>query len=277
MLTGAYTVAEVAGGLLANSLALLADAGHMLSDVAALGSSLFAVWIAGRPPTPRRTYGFYRAEILAALANGAALITVSGFIFVEALHRLRQPSLVHGSAMMAIAAGGLAINLFGLWVLGGDRHRSLNLRGARLHVLSDALGSLGAILAGALIWSLGWHWTDPLVSILIGLLIVRASWRLLGESASVLMEGTPPRIDLEDVRAAMASTPGVLSIHDLHIWTITSGMESLSAHVVAEDRHRQDALLTELCRLLEARFGIRHVTLQIEAAHSELDCKGHCG
>ncbi len=268
-------VAEIIGGLVTNSLALLADAGHMFSDAGALGLSLFAVWIAGRPATPQRSYGYYRTEILAALANGATLVAVAVLIFVEAWQRLREPPLVQGGLMMAVAVGGLAVNLASLWLLAKGREESLNLRGAWLHVLSDALGSIGAIVAGVLIWAFGWNWADPVASALIGLLIIYSSWRLVSESVAVLMEGAPQGIDVDAVRAAMAATPGVLEVHDLHIWTITSGMDSLSAHVIAEDRRAHADLLSDLRTLLDVEFGIHHATLQIEPASAELDCDWH--
>lgn len=263
-LAAGYMLAEVAGGLLTNSLALLADAGHMLSDVAALSLSLFALWMAERPPTTRRTYGYYRMEILAALVNGAALVAVAIFIFLEACQRLLHPPEVHGVAMMAIAAGGLGVNLISLAVLSGVRDASLNLRGAWLHVLGDSLGSVGAITAGVLIWGFGWRWADPAVSAAIGVLIVYSSWRLLSESVAVLMESAPRGIDVDAIYTAVQGVPGVASVHDLHVWTITSGMDSLSAHVVAADNGPAAPLLGELRRLLAARFGIHHVTIQIE-------------
>ncbi|MBW3542150.1 MAG: cation diffusion facilitator family transporter [Planctomycetes bacterium] len=263
-LSAAYMVAEFVGGLWTNSLALLADAGHMLSDVAALALSFFAVWIAERPAGPRQTYGYYRAEILAALVNGAALVAISAFILLEAWRRLRDPSEVVGPLMTGVAAGGLVVNLAGLWILHGGREASLNVRGAWLHVLADMLGSVGAIAAGVLIWAFRWHWADPAASIAIALLIVYSSWRLLAESVSVLMECAPRGIDVDEVRNAMAAVEGVLGVHDLHVWTITSGLESLSAHVVVEPERRQDAVLTEMRAMLHEKFGIDHITLQIE-------------
>ncbi len=263
-LSAGYMVAEVVGGVLTNSLALLADAGHMLSDVAALGLSLFAIWIAERPPTARRTYGYYRSEILAALANGAALVGVSLFIFVEAYHRLQRPPAVEGTTMFAIAVGGLVINLVGLWLLHGGRTANLNVRGAWLHVLTDALGSVGAIFAAALIWAFGWDWADPVASVLIGLLVVHSSWQLLVESVSVLLESAPKGIDVDEVDRAMKEVPGVLAVHDLHVWTITSGLDCLSAHVVAAEGQSHAALLAGLRNTLHERFGIDHLTIQIE-------------
>jgi cobalt-zinc-cadmium efflux system protein len=263
-LTGGYMIAEVIGGFLTNSLALLADAGHMLSDVAALALSLFAVTLAGRPPNSRRTYGYHRAEILAALANGATLIAISIWIFIEAFHRFREPPQVRGGTMMAIATGGLAVNLLCLRILGGGHSENLNVRGAWLHVLTDALGSVGAITAGILIWAFGWNWVDSATSVLIGLLVIYSSWHLLSESVSVLMESAPHGIDVDSVREVMKEVPGVLAVHDLHVWTITSGMNALSAHVVTADCEAAPALLGQLRTTLHDRFGIDHLTIQIE-------------
>jgi cobalt-zinc-cadmium efflux system protein len=262
-------VAEVVGGLWTNSLALLADAGHMFSDAAALGLSFFALWIAEKPPDARRTYGYYRTEILAALANGAALVAVAVLILIEAYARFFNTPEVLGAPMMAIAFGGLAVNLLSLAILSSARDASLNLRGAWLHVLSDSLGSVGAISAGVLIWAFRWYWVDPAISALIGLLIVYSSWRLLTESVSVLMESAPRAVDVDMVRDALFGVPGVHSVHDLHVWTITSGMDSLSAHVVVADGHPAVPLLTEIRRLLASRFGIHHVTIQIEPENFE--------
>jgi cobalt-zinc-cadmium efflux system protein len=264
ILVGLYMIAETVGGILANSLALLADAGHMLSDAAALALSLFALWISGRPATPRRTYGYYRAEILAALANGAALVAVSLFIFAEAFRRLKEPPQVQGMLMTAIAAGGLAGNLLGLRILGPARDASLNLRGAWLHVLADALGSVAAIVGGCLVWLLGWNLADPILSMAIGLLVIHSSWGLLKESVSVLMEFPPGHIDVDKVREAIAKVPGVISIHDLHVWSITTGHVALSCHIVLREERPQTQVLEELRSKLSAEFGIHHVTIQFE-------------
>ena len=275
-LTLTYMVAEALGGLWTGSLALLADAGHMLSDAAALALSLFAVKIAQRPPTPERTFGFYRTEILAALANGATLVAISIFIVLEAYERWQRPIEVRGFEMMWIAAGGLVVNLISLRILAAGRDESLNLRGAWLHVLTDALGSLQALIAGLLIWRFGWTWIDPLASILIALLVVFSAWSLLKDAVAVLMEGTPAHIDIAEVRSAIAALPGVQSVHDLHVWTITSGLESLSAHVVCTERPRT-AVLTEIRETLSQRFGIDHQTIQLEpedfAEDHPLDCR----
>lgn len=264
ILSSGYMVAEVVGGVLTNSLALLADAGHMLSDVAALGLALFALRVARRVATAGRTYGFHRAEILAALANGATLVAISLYIFVEAYQRFRSPPLVDGAPMLAVAAGGLLVNLTSLWILRHGRGESLNEQGAWLHVLTDALGSVGAMVGGFAVWKLGWYWADPAVSVIIGVLVVVSSWGLLRESVAVLMEGAPGHIDVDTIREAMATAPGVVSVHDLHVWSITSGMVALSAHACVADERSNAEVLTELRTLLHDRFGIDHITIQIE-------------
>jgi cobalt-zinc-cadmium efflux system protein len=263
-LVSAYMVAEVVGGFLTNSLALLADAGHMLSDAGALALSLFAMWIAERPPTPKHSYGYYRTEILAALVNGATLVAISIFIFVEAWERFREPPEVQGALMMGIATGGLVVNLVGLWILNAGRGESLNMRGAWLHVLTDALGSVGAILGGFLIWSFGWAWADPAVSVLIGLLVIFSSWNLLKETVAVLMESAPAGIDVDAVRDTVAGVAGVTVVHDLHVWSITSGMVALSTHVCVAEGTDRDAALAAIRGRLHEAFGIDHSTIQIE-------------
>jgi cobalt-zinc-cadmium efflux system protein len=268
-LVAAYMVAQFVGGLITGSLALVADAGHMLSDAAALALSLFALWIARRPAGRRQTYGYYRAEILAALANGATLIAIAILIFVEAYRRLTEPTEVLGGAMMAIACGGLAINVVGLWLLHPSHGGSLNIRAAWLHVLGDALGSVGAIAAGVLIWLFGWRWADPVASIVIGALVLVSSWALVKESVDVLMENTPKNLDIDQIRDAVVGLEGVADVHDLHVWSITSGWESLSAHVVVADGLDHSIVLGQVRQLLNERFGIDHVTIQIEPAGFE--------
>lgn len=264
-LAGGYMVAEVIGGILTGSLALLADAGHMLSDVFALSMSAVAMRIAQRPPTPSRTYGFYRSEILAALGHGVLLVCVSIAIFVEAWNRLGEPHEVAGGAMAVIAAGGLVVNLIGLAVLNAGRHQNLNVRGAWLHVLSDALGSVGALAAAGAIWAFGWMWADTVASVAIGLLVIYSSWTLLREALDILMEGAPAHIDVPEIHRAIAEVPGVLAVHDLHVWTITSGMVALSGHVVAEDGESHAPLLQIICNRLHSGFGIEHSTIQVES------------
>jgi cobalt-zinc-cadmium efflux system protein len=260
----AYTVAEIIGGVWSGSLALLADAGHMVSDAAALALTLFAIRFARKAPTAERTFGFHRAEILAALVNGVTLIAIALFIFIEAYERLQQPPAVEGRLMLVVAAGGLVVNLAGLWLLRGSHAHDLNVRGAWLHVFTDALGSVQAIAAGALILMYGWHWVDPLASILIALLVVYSAWSLISQSVHVLMEGAPPHIPVADVRTALKDLDTVKDVHDLHIWSITSGFVALSAHIVVDDGANEGAVLKSSERVLVERFGIRHTTIQID-------------
>ena len=268
-LTLTYMLAEIIGGYLSGSLALLADAGHMFSDAAALALSLFAAWISARPPTPQHSYGYYRAEILAALANGATLIAISIMIFVEAFRRLGAPQPIEGGLMMGIAAGGLVINIIGLAILNTGKSDNLNVHGAWLHLLTDALGSVAALLAGGAVWLWNAYWVDPLASIAIGLLVIYSSWNLLKQAIAILMESTPAHLDVDQVRSAMIATPGAAAIHDLHIWTITSGMVSLSAHVVLVEGYDSARALDELRGALHEEFGIDHITIQIEPAGAE--------
>jgi cobalt-zinc-cadmium efflux system protein len=264
VLTLGYMVAEVVGGWLANSLALLADAGHMFSDAAALALSLFALWIAQRPPTPQHSFGYYRAEILAALANGATLVAIAGVVLVEAVARLGEPTPPRGELMMGIALGGLAVNLSGMALLHEGKAESLNIHGAWLHLLTDALGSVAALAAGGLVWAFGWHWADPAASIAIAILVVYSSWGLLRESIGVLMESAPRHLDVDRVRSALAAVPGVVEVHDLHVWAIAGPLVSLSAHVVLRaDRSAADAL-ADIRRAVHDQFGIDHITIQIE-------------
>ncbi len=258
-----YMAAEIVGGWLTGSLALLADAGHMFSDAGALALSLVAVRLARRPHSARRTFGYHRAEILAALANAGTLVAISVFIFVEAWQRFHTPHAVQGGPMLAVAAGGLVVNLVSLSILHGGREDNLNVRGVWLHVLADTLGSVQAMAAGALIWAFGWGWADPLASVLIGALVLLSSWGLLREAVNVLMEGTPSHIDLDEVAAALTRVRGVDGVHDLHVWTITSGFVALSAHVVAGPEAPPD-LLVRLRSTLDEEFAIGHSTIQVE-------------
>jgi len=264
ILTACYMLAEAFGGWWTGSLALLADAGHMLTDVAALVLALVALWFAARPATPSKTFGYHRLEILAALTNGVALVLVSLLIFREAYERWLSPPEVRSEAMMLVAAGGLIINLFCAWLLHGDHHDDLNMRGVWLHIVGDALGSVGAILAGALMSLYGWRAADPLCSVAIGLLIIWSSWKLIRESTNVLLEGTPAHINLAAVETSILETEGVEDVHDLHVWTITSGREALSAHVVLTRAASQPQLLKELRTKLHDRFGLDHLTIQME-------------
>jgi cobalt-zinc-cadmium efflux system protein len=268
VLTATYMVAEVLGGLAANSLALLADAGHMFSDAAALGLSLVAVVLAQRPTTAQRTYGYHRAEILAALLNGAALLVLAVLIAREAWERLSAPPDVHGGVMLAVACGGLAINLANLMILSGGREQNLNVRGAWLHVMADTLGSIGAISAAMIIYFLGWRWADPLASLIIAALVLYSAWELIRETLDVLMEGVPRGISIGEVTAALKGLPGVLDAHDLHVWSLTSGKNIATAHLVIADNADHQGIVDAANRVLAARFSIEHATIQVE--HDEL-------
>ena len=269
-ITAAFLVVEVVGGLLTNSLALLADAGHMATDVAALGLSLFAVWLGRRPATPERSFGYYRAEVLAALVNAATLVAVSLFIFWEAWERIGAPPEVDSRPMLAVAVAGLAANGAAAWVLmrGGEHQHNLNTRGAWLHVVGDMLGSLGAIVAALIMLLTGWYLADPLLSAGIGLLILRGSWRLLVDSVNILLEATPPHIDMPELRAAVTAVEGVVDVHDVHIRTVTSGLIAMSAHVEISNTRDWHAVLDDVTNLLRDHFGIAHVTLQPEEPHT---------
>ena len=269
VLTAVYMLAEAVGGWLTGSLALLADAGHMLTDVAALALALIAIWFSSRPATPSKTFGYYRLEILAALINGVALVLISLLIFFEAYQRWSEPPMVRSGLMMLIATGGLIINLICAWILHGDHKDDLNVRGAWLHIIGDALGSVGAIIAGALMSLYGWYTADPLFSCLIGLLIIWSSWHLIRESTNVLLEGTPAHINLAAVEDAILQTDGVEDVHDLHVWTITSGREALSAHVIHVEAISQAELLKELRAKLSENFGVDHLTIQMETPDFE--------
>jgi cobalt-zinc-cadmium efflux system protein len=256
---------EVAAGLAAGSLALLADAGHMLSDALALGLALGAAWLARRPATPERSFGWRRAEILAALANAVALVVLGGWIIVEAVGRLGDPPQVEGGWVLAAGLAGLAVNLTAARVLhavGGG----LNVRAALLHVLADLASSVGVVLAAIVILASGWELVDPLVGLLIGVLVLAGTVRVLRESFEILLEGTPAGLDARRVGEEMAATPGVVGVHDLHIWTITSGFPALSAHVLVEARADCHGIRRELEQLLSERHGLTHTTLQVEHA-----------
>ena len=268
-LTAAFMVAEVVGGVVSGSLALIADAGHMLSDSVSLALALGALSLARRPPTARLSFGFRRAEILAALANGVALVAISIWIFVEAARRLQDPPEVAGGTALLIAVIGLVVNLVGAGILWRCQGESLNMRAAFAHVIADLLGSLGVIVAAGLIITTGWLYADPLVSILIGVLVLVSSWRVLREATAILLEATPSGIDSDAVGRRMAEAPGVVAVRDLHIWTITSGFPALSAHVVvgpAEDCH---ALQGDITEMLAHDYGISHTTLQVEHCDDE--------
>jgi cobalt-zinc-cadmium efflux system protein len=268
--------AEAFGGWWTGSLALLADAGHMLADVAALSLALMAVWFSTRPATPLKTFGYYRLEILAALINGVGLVLIALFIFYEAYQRWFTAPKVRSIPMMFVATGGLLVNLTCARLLHRDRKEDLNVRGAWLHILGDALGSGAAIVAGAVITVSGWNAADALFSVLIGLLIVWSSWHLIREATNVLLEGTPAHINLAAVEDAILATEGVTNVHDLHIWTITSGHEALSAHVIHAYSISQPNLLKELRTKLHDGFGVDHLTIQMETGDFEDEAVHFC-
>src|ERR671916_2760796 len=265
-LTAAFLALEVVGGLLTGSLALLADAGHMASDAVSLGLALFAVWLAERPATPQRSFGYKRAEILAALANGVTLVAVSVWIFVEAFARLQDPPSILGGWVLAVALVGLAINVAGALVLSRSGGESLNVEGAFRHVMADLLGSIGVIVAAGVVLLTGWRYADPIISVFIGVLILASSWKLLRESTNILLESTPKGVDAEKVGREMAAVPGVEEVHDLHIWTITSGFPALAAHVLVGASENCHARRRDIEAVLARDFGIEHTTLQVDHA-----------
>lgn len=266
VLTLGYMGAEVVGGYLTGSLALLADAGHMLSDSGALALSFFALWVAQRPPDKERTFGYHRVEILAALAHALTLFAVAGFVLWEAIERLSAPQPVEGSIMLLVAVGGLLVNLVGLYVLHGGQKDSLNVRGAWLHVMTDALGSVGVIVSAGLVWAFGFNLADPIASIVISVLVLLSAIPLLKQALAILMEGAPSHIDVTEVQAALAAVPGVQGVHDLHVWVISEGRDCLSGHVVVGENQDNQSLLKQMQGLLSERFGVQHVTLQLEDA-----------
>lgn len=266
-LTFAYAVAEAVGGWWTGSLALLADAGHMFTDVASLVLALGATWVAQRPATLRHTYAYGRVEILAALLNGLLMWAIVAWVAYEAVERMQAVPAVRPGPMLAIAAGGLIVNAVAYAILhprARDGAPSLNLRGAGLHVLGDLLGSIGVISAAVVIALTGWNTADPLASLLICLLILVSSWRIVRDAVHILLEGTPHGLDVEELIAAMRELDEVAGVHDLHVWTITSGYPALSAHVVCTHRARRDMLLTRINQLLRERYGITHTTIQLE-------------
>ncbi len=262
-LTIVIAVAEGVGGFLAHSLALLADAWHMVTDAGALGLSLFALWIAQRPPTAEKTFGYYRLEILAALFNGALLIAITVWIVVAALGRLHQPQPIHSGLMLAVAAIGLAANLWAVRMLHRARHENLNTQAAYLHILGDTLGSVGAIAAAGVILLTGWLPADALISMGIAVLILASATRLVSESVDILLEAAPRHVSLPELQLAIGAVPGVTDVHDLHVWTVSNGIVAMSGHATVPDPSGQQAALEEICRRVRT-FGIQHVTVQLE-------------
>jgi cobalt-zinc-cadmium efflux system protein len=265
-LTFVFMVIEAIGGWLSGSLALLADAGHMLTDVGALGLSLLSAWIALRPASESKTYGYQRWEILAALINGAALFGIAAWVILEAIQRIQHPEPIRAQLFLVVAAGGLLVNLISLRILHRMKEANLNTRGAYLHVLGDALGSVGALGAAAVIMLTGWTLADPIISIGLALLILIGAWRLLRESTDILLEGVPGHVSMVEVQQRMLGVAGVTGIHDLHVWTVTSGMVAMSGHAIVPELASHPEVL-EGIRIEMARLGIAHVTIQLEVQH----------
>ena len=263
VLTAIYMVAEFLGGIYTNSLALTADAGHMLSDVAALGLSFFALWLSAKPASPEKTYGYYRTEILAAFINGITLVGIGSFIIYEAYTRIINPPDIKSPVMIGIAVGGLIINIIGAFVLHKSSKENINIHGAFLHIIGDLLGSIGTIIAGLAI--LIWHFNlaDPIISIIIAVLVILSAIRLILEATNVLLEGTPSHINIELIKEELLKFPHVINVHDLHVWSISTKNIALSVHVVT-DIPEQAALLCQIDEMLQEKFSINHLTIQLE-------------
>jgi cobalt-zinc-cadmium efflux system protein len=277
IVTAIFLVAEFVGALYTNSLALLADSGHMLTDVAALSLSFFAMRFASRRATPRKTYGFYRVEILAALLNGVFLVLIALYIFYEAYHRFFNPPQVKADWMLVVAIVGLFANLVSAWFLFGKHHESLNVRGAFFHVLTDAIGSVGAIVASISIIVSGVQLADPLISVLVAILILWSSWVLIRDAVDILLESTPAHINIVSLREQLGRVDGVSSVHDLHVWTLTSGILAMSCHVVVdEDAFNRTELLGRVNDVARERFHIDHTTIQIEERNIPQELVASC-
>jgi cobalt-zinc-cadmium efflux system protein len=270
-ITSIYFIAEVGGGILTNSLALLSDAGHMFSDMAALALSLVAFRMARRPVTTTRTFGYHRFEILAALINGLTLWLIVGAIFHAAYHRVSDPPEVQSLGMLVVATIGLVVNIAAGLILYGSQRESLNIRGAFLHVLGDALGSVGAIAAGVIMLLTKWYLADPIISVFIGLIILYTSWELVKDSVNILLQGVPREIELDKVKLELEQVSGVTNVHDLHVWAVTSGVFTISVHIVVEKKTiANDLVLEKMEQILADRFHIHHSTIQIENRNREV-------
>jgi cobalt-zinc-cadmium efflux system protein len=265
-LTLTFMVVEAVGGWLSGSLALIADAGHMLTDAGALGLSLLSAWIAFRPASQSKTYGYQRWEILAALINGAALFGIAGWVVFEAIQRIQNPEPIRAGLFLVVAAAGLVVNLVSLWILHGIKDGNLNTRGAYLHVLGDALGSVGALGAAAIIATTGWTIADPIVSVVLALLILIGAWRLVRESTEILLESVPGHVSMADVQSRMLGVAGVTGVHDLHVWAVSSGMVAMSGHAIVPHLENHPEVLDRI-RAEMSLLGIEHVTIQLEVQH----------
>ncbi|USY55488.1 cation diffusion facilitator family transporter [Bacillus sp. 1780r2a1] len=274
-ITAGIMILEFIGGLVTNSLALLSDSGHMLSDTSSLALSLVAIWFANRAASSEKTYGYYRFEVLAALFNGVTLFVIAGFIIYEAYERVLHPQTVASGMMMVIAAIGLGANLLSAWSLlrQGDVKDNVNLRSAYLHVLGDALGSVGALVAGLLMLLFNWYIADPIISVVVALLILKSAWGVLTHSVHILMEGSPAHVDTNEIKELLKEIDGVKDVHDIHVWTITSGLHSFSCHLQVSDDQDCQAILQKALNLVKEQCGIEHSTIQVEKSgleHGEL-------
>lgn len=272
-ITAGIMILEFIGGLVTNSLALLSDSGHMLSDTSSLALSLVAIWFANRAASSEKTYGYYRFEVLAALFNGVTLFVIAGFIIYEAYERVLNPQTVASGTMMIIAAIGLGANLLSAWSLlrQGDVKDNVNLRSAYLHVLGDALGSVGALVAGLLMLLFNWYIADPIISVVVALLILKSAWGVLTHSFHILMEGSPAHVDINKIKELLKEIDGVKGVHDIHVWTITSGLHSFSCHLQVSDDQDCQAILQKALNLVNEQCGIEHSTIQVEKSGLEHD------
>lgn len=274
-ITTGIMILEFFGGLFTNSLALLSDSGHMLSDASSLALSLVAIWFASRPPSPTKTYGYYRFEIIAAFFNGITLFLISGFIIYEAIQRFNEPPSVSSGTMILIASIGLIANILSAVSLlkKADVKSNINMRSAYFHIVGDALGSVGAIIAGIVMLVFDWYIADPIISVLVALLILKSAWGVLKQSIHILMEGTPSTMDKDEILQLLKDIDGVLDVHDLHIWTITSGLDSFSCHMDIDENEDEQVVLQRAIHLVRERYKIEHTTIQIEKPnikHTEL-------
>jgi cobalt-zinc-cadmium efflux system protein len=268
LLISSYIIVEFISGLLTGSLALIADAGHMLADAGGLTLALFAINFSSKPATPQRTYGYYRIEILAALANSAVLILVSIYIIYDAYERIIEPPQIKGTALLIVGTIGLVVNLVGMYILKGHVSESLNIEGAYLEVLKDTLGSVGVVVVGVITSISEFYLIDPIISVGLAFYILPRTWSLMKKSINILMEGVPINISYDEVKKAILQIKGVTGIFDIHIWTITSGMDAITAHVVVSDPSKSQIILKEISSMLEKRFKITHTTIQIETYHT---------
>ena len=277
VLIAAYMGVEIVGGIMSGSLALLADAGHMLTDVAAIGLALIAFWVAGRPPSIEQTFGWHRTEILAAMTNGLGLWLIAGWVFFEASQRFSNPQPVDGLVMLIIGVVGLLVNVGAASLLRHSAEDSLNVEGAFWHVLADLLGSIGVVAASVIVLTLGWTVVDAIAGVVIGILIMVSSFRLLSKVVHVLMEGTPSQLDLQQLCSRLEQLDGITGVHDIHAWTITTGYDAMSAHVTAEDSAMADPnlVLDQLRLIASTEFGIGHVTIQLESSMNNCSEKHH--